>query len=171
MEDDVLAAELQIEAAQPPDDSADYMAMDRLEAWTRLFLRDTDISGIFVTHSPAIYRELLDKTPGSEKLFHFDSISAVANTAPEFVAWQQKLVSDLAHIVEHKWSPTALTLSDMPDLPATVKTLSFRAFIAVDQNPRDFFACCAQIEPSGGETHIADDRFQNTLIGLIELNK
>ena len=171
MEDDDLIAEFQIEAEQPPDDSADYMAMDRLEAWTRLLLRDTDISGIFVTHSPDIYKDLFDKTPGAEKLFHFDSISTVASMTPELVAWQQKLVSGLAHIVEHKWSPTAVRLSDMPDLPAVVKTLSLRAFLAVDQNPRDFFSCCAQIEPSDSETHITDDRFHNTLIGLIELNE
>jgi len=171
MEDDVLTAEFQIETVQPPDDAADYMAMGRLEAWTRLLLRDTDISGIFVTHSPAIYQDLLDKTPGAEKLFHFDRISTLDSMAPEFVAWQQKLMSDLAHIVEHKWSPTAVRLLDMPDRPAVVKTLSLRAFLAVDQNPRDFFSCCAQIEFSDSETHLTDDRFHNTLIGLIELNE
>lgn len=171
MEDDALASEFQIEAVPPPDDSADYMAMGRLQAWTRLLLRDTDISGIFITHNPAIYQDLLDKTPGAEKLFHFDSISTLARKAPEFVAWQQKLVSDLANIVEHKWSPTAVRLSDMPDLPATKKTVSLRAFIAVDQNPRDFFSYRAQIELPDSETNTTDDGFHNTLIGLIELNK
>ena len=51
MEDDSLTAQFQKEDVQEPDDSADYLVLDRLGAWTRIFLKDTDhIRHIYYPH-------------------------------------------------------------------------------------------------------------------------
>ncbi len=105
MEDDSLPAEFRKEATQRPDDSAGYMVLDRLAAWTRILLKDIDISGIFITHTPAVLQELLDRTPTAEKLLHFDSIPTGTAMTAALVSWQQKLVADLSYIVEHKRPP------------------------------------------------------------------
>ena len=168
MEDDSLAAEFQKEAGQVPDDSPDYMVLSRLEAWTRILLKDTDISGIFITHIPAVLQELLDKTPTAEKLLHFESIPTCTAMTAEFASWRQQLVSDLAHIVEHKWAPTTGRPSDQPGFPTAAKTVSLSVYLAPDQMPRDFFSHCAQIQPPDRDVSCPGGSFKNTIIGLIE---
>jgi hypothetical protein len=168
MEADSLSAGFQKEAVQISDDSADYMVLDRLEAWTRILLKDTDISGIFITHIPAVLQELLDKTPTAEKLLHFESIPICTAMTAELVLWRQKLVSDLAHIVEHKWAPTTVKPSDQPGFPTAAKTVSLSVYLAAEQMPREFFSRCAQIQPSDRDASSRGGRFKNTLIGLIE---
>jgi len=168
MEDDSLAAEFQKEEVQIPDDSTDYMVLDRLEAWTRILLKDADISGIFITHIPAVLQELLDKAATAEKLLHFESIPTCMAMTAELAPWRQQLVSDLAHIVEHKWAPTAGRPSDQPDFPAAANTVSLRVYLAPDQKPRDFFSRCSQIQPPDRDAAHAGGRLKNTLIGLIE---
>ena len=168
MEDDSLSAEFQKEAGQAPDDSPDYMVLSRLEAWTRILLKDTDISGIFITHIPAVLQELLDKTPTAEELLHFESIPTCLTMAAELAPWRQKLMSDLAHIVEHRWSPTKERPFDQPDFPTATNTVSLSVYLAPDQMPRDFFSRCAQIQPPERQASCPGRNFKNTLIGLIE---
>jgi hypothetical protein len=168
MEADSLTAGFQKEAVEISDDSADYMVLDRLEAWTRILLKDTDISGIFITHIPAVLEELLDKTPTAEKLLHFESIPICTAMTAELAPWRQKLVADLSHIVDHKWSPTARRPSDQPDFPTAAKTVSLSVYLVPDQMPRDFFSRCAQIQPFDRDVSSPGGNFKNTLIGLLE---
>ena len=169
MEDDSLAAEFQKEAVQAPDDFADYMVLDRLEAWTRIMLKDADISGLFITHIPAVFQELLDKTPTAEKLISFESIPTGTAMATESEPWWQNLVSNFAHIVEHKWQPVQRRPFDQPDFPAAANTVSLRVYLVPDQNPRNFFSRCAQIQPPVSDASNPGCRFKNTLIGLVEI--
>ena len=168
MEDDSLTAEFQKEEIQIADNSADYMVLDRLEAWTRNFLNDTDISGIFITHIPAILQDLLDKTPAAEKLLSLETIPICTAMSAEFAPWRQKLVADLAHIVEHKWAPTTVRPSDRPGFPAAPKTVSLSVYLAPDEMPRDFFSRCAQIQPPDRNASYPGGGLNNTLLGLIE---
>ena len=132
-------------------------------------LEDTDISGIFITHIPAVLQELLDRTPTAEKLFFLESIPICTAMPAELNPWRQSLVSDLAHIVEHKWAPTTGRLSDRPDFPAAENTVSLSVYLVPDQMPLDFFSRCAQIEPPDRDASYPGGRFKNTLIGLIEI--
>ena len=168
MEDDSLTAEFQKEEVQIPDDSADYMIFDRLEAWTRILLKDTDISGIFITHIPAVLQELLDKTPAAEKLLSLETIPTCTAMSAEFAPWRQKLVSDLTHIVEHKWAPTTARPSGHPGFPAAPSNVSLSVYLAPDEMPRDFFSRCAQIQPPDRNAFCSGGGFNNTLVGLIE---
>ncbi len=173
MEDDSLTAEFQKEAAQIPDDSAGYMVSERLEAWTRILLEDADISGIFITHIPAVLQELLDRTPTAEKLLSFESIPTCTAKTTEIDPWRRSLASDLAHIVEHKWAPTTGRPSGRPsgppDVPAEGNTVSLSVYLVPDQMPRVFFPYCAQIGLPDRDVSRPGARFKNTLIGLIEI--
>jgi len=168
MEDDSLTAEFQKEEIQKADNSADYMVLDRLEAWTRNFLNDTDISGIFITHIPAILQDLLDKTPAAEKLLSLETIPICTAMSAEFAPWRQKLVADLAHIVEHKWVPTTGRPSGHPGFPAATNAVSLSVYLVPDEMPRDFFSRCAQIQPPDRNASYPGGGLNNTLLGLIE---
>ena len=72
MEKDLLADELQ--RAPTPDLFADYMVSDRMQAWTRIFRRDPDASGLFVTDSPAVMMHLRERSPTAARVIHLDSM-------------------------------------------------------------------------------------------------
>ncbi len=169
MEENSLAAEFRQEQVQMPDASADYMISDRLEAWTRIMLMDSDESGLFVTHSPAVLDHLLDRSPTAEKFLHFESIPLGEEMITGRDPWQQKLVSNLARIVENKWPALTDGPPDTPAFPVTGNTVSLSVYLVPDQMPLDFFSRCAQIEPSDRDASYPWGRFKNTIIGLIEI--
>ena len=170
MEEDTSTTEFQKKEVQITNDSADYMALDRLEAWTQILLTDSVISGIFITHIPAILQELLKKTPSAEELLHFESIPICTAKTAGLAPWQQTLMSNLVYIVEQQWAATTGRLLDQPSFPDSEKTVSLRVYLVPDQMPRDFFSRCAQIQHSDRDTSYSGSRFINTLIGLIEFN-
>jgi hypothetical protein len=131
-------------------------------------LKDTDISGIFITQIPAVMQDLLDKTPSAEKLLSFETIPTGTARSAELAPWRQKLVSNLAHIVEHKWAPTTVRPCGQPDFPSAPTTVALSVYLAPDEMPRDFFSRCAQIQPPDRNTACSGGGFKNTLVGLIE---
>ncbi len=171
MEDDVLSAEFQVKEAQLPDNSSDFMAKDRLEAWTRILLADPYASGLFITSAPAVFQELLDKTTTAEKLLDFECLPLCSDPPPDFISWRQKLTAELAQIIGDERPPTAFRLPDIPDCPCDGQTISLRIFLAMGENPRDFFTRCSDLKPSGREIPGASGNIKNTLFGLIEFNR
>ena len=168
MEDDSLTAEFQKEAALNPDDSAGYMLMERLDAWTRILLRDIDLSGIFITHLPAVMQELLDRTPTVEKLLQVESIPTNPVLTAEHASWQKKLRSALSYIVDHKWPPATGRQVVCPDFPAAANTVSLSIYLIPDQMPRKYFSHCTRIESPGNVGYSSEDQMKNTVVGLIE---
>lgn len=169
MEDDALTTEFQIEEAQIPDDSAGYMVLDRLEAWVRILFRDIDLSGIFITHIPAVMQELLERTPTAEKLLHVQSIPTGSDLSAEHISWQKKMISDLSYFVKQNWPPSNGGLPDFPAFPATDNTVSLHLYLVPDQIPLEFFSRCTEVEPVGGIGHSSENQLKNTVVGLIEL--
>ena len=168
MEDDDATAAFRQEEIQMPDDTADYMVSDRLQAWTRILLKDKDVSSIFITHIPDVLEELLEKTPTAEKLLYFESIpiGTVATDTP--ASWQTKIISYISDMVENKLNKTSDWQDDLPEFPAAESTTSLSVYLVPDQGPRDFFSRCARIEPPEDNVHHCGNGSKNTLIGLIE---
>ena len=168
MEEDFLAVEFQKNKIQIPNTSADYLFADRLEAWTRIFLKDSEISGLFVTHSPIILDHLLDRSSPARKVLQLESIPLRAEMAAANDSWRAHLVSNLTDVVENKRPMTDCGQIGIPAFPEAEDTVSLSIYLMSDQSPREFFSRCANIESSDGDRPYRRDRFKNTLIGLIE---
>jgi hypothetical protein len=168
MEDDILVEELYKEPVQLPDNSADYLLADRLEAWTRIFLKDTESSGLFVTHSAAMLDHLLDTSPTAERLFHLHSIPLGVEITENRDAWHLSLLSKLAHLAENCQPVSAIGPEDAPAIPVSGNTVSLCLYLVPDQRPADFFSRCAEVKQDDGDARNRADRFKKTLIGLIE---
>ena len=168
MEDDDAAASFRKEEIQMPDETADFMIMDRLEAWSRIFLKDEDASVIFITHVPIVLEELLEKTPTAEKVLEFDSIPSGTAISDTPISWQTNICSYLSEIAEDISKSTLCGPDDRSDIAATEKTTSLSVYLVPGETPRDFFSRCARIERSDDNARCCENKLKNTLIGLIQ---
>jgi hypothetical protein len=168
MDDEVATVAFRKEETTIPDDPADYMVSDRLEAWTHILLRDKDASGIFITHIPALLEELLEKIPTAEKLVHFEAIPAGTAVTDTLDSWHTKIISYLSDVAENKLNPASDGLDERPEFGAAESTTSLSVYLVPDQKPRDFFSRWARIELPDGSTRSCGNRLKNTLIGLIQ---
>ena len=150
-----------------PDETADFMIMDRLEAWTRIFLKDEDESGIFITHIPVVLEELLERTPTAEKVLEFESIPAGTAISDTPASRQTNISSYLSDIAQNKSNWTLCRPDDRSDVAAAEKTTSLSVYLVPGETPRDFFSRCARIERSDINASCCENKLKNTLIGLI----
>ncbi len=166
-EEDALAAELKKEPGHIPDVDSDYLILGRLEAWTRLLLRDGQAPGLFVTHSTTVLEHLLDSAPTAEKILDFEAIPRATDTG--LAPWQEQLMSYLSDIVENKWSTLSGEKASGIDIPPTEHTVSLKIYLVPDQNFPQFFCRGAGIKDSESDPVRLTAGGRNTLLGLVEL--
>jgi hypothetical protein len=169
MEEDSFAGEFKKDPVNKLDDSFDYMIEVRLEAWTRMLLKDTAASGLFVTHSKAIVEYLLDKALRVEKLRHWNSIPLVSERASGIEQWQDKLMSALSQMAENKRTTSAHEVSALAAPGSAAATGAFTVYLVPSQMPQDFFAQCVNVKVDKNDVSNHPGKFQNTLIGYLEI--
>jgi len=149
-------------------DSAGYMIAGRLDAWIRLLLQDSEVSGLFVTHSQSVLEHVLEAAPAVESVLKRRAIPALPETADVKDPWQARLASALAQIAEKKWPACIDALAELPAPSDEGSGGVLSLYLVPNQGPRDFFTRYAGIsESQTGPLHPADP-YRNTLLGLIE---
>jgi len=168
MEEDPIAIEFRNIPANLPDPFADYMIADRLEAWTRVFFRDPEESGLFVTHSAAVLEHLLDRASTAARVMHLDSIPLSGRNTAGRESWQERLDLDLVRLVDPDPIDAGGKSMEPLDLPAADKTVSLSVYRVPDQTPHEFFARCAEIDWPVADVPHRKSRFRSTHIALVE---
>ena len=169
MEDDPLSEELRNTPTRQPESLSDYMISDRLEAWARIFCQEPEDSGLFVTHSPAALDYLLDRTATAARILHLDSIPPNSEQSMENEAWQEKLAAGLARFAGPKQTETGDDWIGQLALPAVDNTASLSIYRVPDQTPLEFYARFAAISSPAAGRKVHKDRYDSTLIALIEI--
>ena len=168
MESDPLAAEFQHPAMQQSDSFADYMISDRLEAWTRIFCRDPEISGLFVTHSTAVLEHLLDRDSTVTRVMYSESIPSGKPENAAMKSWQARLALNLVRYLEQDQAEASGESMEPLDLPAADNTVSLSVYRVPGQTPYEFFARCAAIDWSQADAPENRSQFRNTLIAVVQ---
>ncbi|MEJ2167179.1 MAG: hypothetical protein P8X90_16750 [Desulfobacterales bacterium] len=167
MEDDPLADELQMPPS--PDLWADYKVSDRMQAWTRIFRRDADESGLFVTHSPAVMAYLLERSPTAFRVMHLESIPLDIGETTAGESWRENLALNLIRWTQDEQAPAAAVLEEGVEFSAAETGVSLDIYLVPHQIPAEFFACCAELKDP--EPAVQTGKFKNTLIALIRLRQ
>ncbi|MBT8369354.1 MAG: hypothetical protein KJO34_00195 [Deltaproteobacteria bacterium] len=168
MEEDPVAAEFCNDPAQLPDPFSDYMIADRLAAWTRIFCRDPDVSGLFVTHSVAVLEHLLDRASTAARIMDFKSIPSGKPENAAIKSWQARLALNLVRYLEQNQVDAGGESVEPLDLPAADNTVSLSVYRVPDQTPYEFFARYADIDRPPADTPEHPSPFRNTLIALVQ---
>jgi hypothetical protein len=150
------------------DDSGAYMTADRIKAWALLMQHDNQGSGLFITDSSSAFDYLIDKASRTEIIAGFDSIPVQKNSVEKADKLRDNFMKQLEIIATNPW-PTSTDKIVNPRFAKNSDTkVSLTLAIVPGKTPHEFFAgCCGYNQPESKEK----SRFQNTLLGLVELKK
>jgi hypothetical protein len=144
-----------------PDDS---MIGERISSWTRLFMHDRDISGLYITHSKAIFEYLIEKTNDSEIITGSDSIH-VPNLQPhEMKKWQETLINKLTALADGSLAGIKDNFPRQNDNNRNMTSLSLCRIPG--KTPYEFFG--GFIENNASLKVVTNTIYKNCIFGLIE---
>ena len=150
------------------DDPGDYMPLDRLLAWTRLFLKEPIDSGFLVTSSPTILNTLLESLVPNEKLFEFNRLPTLASNEDTLTAWRKTFYSQIQNGIETEDSFAGDAFAQTPLLPESAAQFKLTLYRLPGCTPTQL---CARFlkTPNGLKNEFnLTPGIKNTLLGLIE---
>ncbi len=117
------------------EDMGNYMTSERIEAWLNLMQHDPELSGIFITDSPAVLEHITDKVPDMKLIHHWDAIP-VSQKREASDIWQNDFIRYLHNLAE----------SDAPEPSADDMTVmsdnAIKIYLAPGKTPYQFFYQC-----------------------------
>ncbi len=150
------------------DDPGDYMPLDRLLAWTRLFLKEPIDSGFLVTSSPTIFNFLVEDLVSDEKIFEFNGMPALASDDDALMDWREAFCQQIKNGVECKEPFAENTLAHRPPLPRQAEQFKLSVCCLPGCTPAQLFARFLKLPNGDSKKFSQTPGIKNTLIGLIE---
>ena len=122
------------------DDPAEYMTLDRLQAWFGLFMADPVDSGLFVTNSQTVFNHLIEGQPAAEKIIQSAELPAVPSQDGAFITWRDKFFKRIQYLIETEGSEPEDGLDDIPRNESVGINIALTLYRLPGQSPRDLFA-------------------------------
>ncbi len=88
------------------DDPGEYMALDRLQAWARLFLEKPVDSGLFVTSSQSVFNHLIESQPDAEQIIQSAGLPVAPEEDDAFITWREWFLKQIQKLIDTgRWQP------------------------------------------------------------------
>ncbi len=115
-------------------DPGSHMTEERLNAWARLALCDSELSSLFITTGRAVMETVCERIPEARKVLQVEGISLHADAVKE---WQQALSECLERIAlaETVSEPETITAEENADAESAFSLTVYRVS---GSSPRDF---------------------------------
>ena len=157
-----------LDAGIQVQDPAEYMALDRLQAWIRLFMIDPVDSGLLMTSSPAIFNHLIENLPASQKVIQVEGLPVKDVNDDAVVSWRNSLLKRIKQFMENKGASEAHSFGDVT-LPQDQRSnVMLTLYRVPGQGAADIFTRI--FDDKILDTHRPDQKaeFSRILIGLID---
>ena len=148
-------------------DPGAYMTADRINAWALLMQHDQQESGLFITSSSSVFDYLIDKASLAEIIVDFESIPLQKNSVGKTDKWRGNFMKQLEVIARNPWPVSTDKLVKPFFAKNSDIKVSLTLAIIPGKTPHEFFAGCCGYNYSESKEK---SQFQNTLLGLVELN-
>lgn len=136
--DDVSAPGIMNAAADPAENSEDYMLDQRLASWASLMQHDPEAQGPFVTHVRAVMDFLLEQAPEARVLPWPPAAVAAAKDYDPGAA--RHLLEALRQIAVEPWKDGAQDSAPVSPAILNADTADLKLYIVPDIAPQRFFA-------------------------------
>jgi hypothetical protein len=149
-------------------DSIEYMALERLRAWTQLLGGDRKAPELLITSSPSLLDRMLDQMPAAEQVFQNDSIPIEMVGAEAARPWQDELAGRLTDLLDLDGDKAADFSGTISIDPAPGPRVSLRIYRIAGQAPLEVLIACNRapgVQPADMCGAAATPR--NTLLGCI----
>jgi hypothetical protein len=157
-----LSAEIKIE------ESAEYMALDRFQAWLRLFMIDPVDSGLFVTSSPAVFNHLIENLTDSQKVMQAEGLPINSAKDDAAISWRDSFLIKLKQLIENREGAAGHTLGGVPLLQDQRSNVRLTLYLVFGQGPSDIFSRIFEDQNIDTLKPNQSAEAGNTLIGLID---
>jgi len=157
-----LGAEIKME------EPAEYMALDRFQAWLRLFMIDPVDSGIFVTSSPAIFNHLIENLTDSQMVMQAEAMPVNGAKDDAAISWRDSFLMQLKKLIENRQGAAARPFGDVPLPQHQRSNVRLTLHLVPGQGPTDIFGRIFEAQNSDILKSRRSAEAGNTLIGLID---
>jgi len=149
------------------EDMGNYMTSERIEAWLHLMQHDdSELSGIFITDSPAVLEYIIDKVPDMKMIHQWDAIPVSKKRAVSDV-WQNDFMKYFKNLAESSQpDPSADDIILIPDSEESAGTVSLKICLVPGKTPYQLFNQCIS-RPEFPKS--IGMNIKNTLIGYMEI--
>lgn len=149
-------------------DPAEYMAFERLRAWTQLFRKDPVGAWLFVTSSKSVFNHLVGQRLAAAKNIESQGLPADGIKDDAFNTQPNRFLKYLNQLVETNWSASENVFCDISVKSGAAFTVSLTVCLVPGQTPWDFFGQFGEFQHSEKIRPEKTGKLKNTLIGLIE---
>lgn len=150
------------------EDPGEYMALERLQAWLRLFMIDPVDSGLFVTSSPAVFNHLIENLTAAQKVIQAEGLPLMGAKDDSAIIWRDSFFKQMKQLIGNRGVAAEHSFGDVT-LPEDQRSnVRLTLYWVTGQGPADIFARVFKdqnietLKPNQG-TEATD-----TLIGLID---
>jgi hypothetical protein len=155
-----LTAKIRIE------DSTEYMALDRFQAWLRLYRMDPIKSKLFITCNPTIFNHLVENLAGAEKVIQSEHLPRKGAEDDATLFWRDGLLKLMARLGAKHEAATEHAFGNRP-LPEDRRSNVRLTLYRVPGHPANLFSGIFQGQETDGAGTDPGVEFTHTLIGLI----
>ncbi len=145
-----------------------FMTDKRIKTWSSLALHDPDLTGLFITDSPVVLEELLDKVPNVRKYIKY-SVATPETASLKFdSAYFEQINTALSELSKAE-NPFEIPLKEFMAESTEDNTNNYylTIYVAVDLMPADFLGCFQLYNHSSLKLRTRNKDIKNTLIGLL----
>ena len=154
------------------DDPGEYMALDRLQAWARMFIEDPVDSGLFVTSNQSVFNHLIENRTAAKKIIQSEKLPALPAEDGPFTIWRNGFLNQIKGLIETGGSEFEHSLADMPRAETAGGNVALTLYLLPGRSPVDLFASI--LGPQSSDKIIDKNRSRlsamakNTLLGFME---
>jgi hypothetical protein len=157
-----------LDAGIQVQDPAEYMALDRLQAWIRLFMIDPVDSGLLMTGSPEVFNHLIENLTASQQVIQTEGLPLKDANDDAVVFWRDSLLKRMKQLIESTGGADEHTFGDVP-LPQDQRSnVRLTLCLVPGQSAVDIFTRIFDDKDVDTRRPNQKPEFRNTLIGLID---
>ena len=149
-------------------DPVEYMALDRLQAWARLFMEDPIDEGFFVTSSQSAFNHLVESHPAAEKIIQSTQLPAMPLEDDDSIAWRNRFLKHIRQLTENADLQFEQDLTDIPRVAARGNHIAITLYRISGRRLKDLLASVLGIQAIHKSNSHPSVKAKNTLLGFIE---